>query len=110
MASNEILKTIKINVNSSEYKALLKSTQELAKLEKEINKLNEKDADIFEKKIQGVGAFPDEMHVLHFVSAAVVEPYTVLDRAVIKSAWRLMTRKKIKRRACPSLRQGRAVL
>lgn len=49
---NEILKTIKINVNSSEYKALQKSLNEIAKVEKEINTLKAKNAKSVDEMIR----------------------------------------------------------
>lgn len=50
MAGTDILKTIKINVDSKEYQALLKSMAEIKKLELEINKLSEKSADVLASK------------------------------------------------------------
>ncbi len=45
--ANEILKTIKIDVNSSEYKALQQSLGKISELEKKINKLNEETNEQF---------------------------------------------------------------
>ena len=46
----EILKTIKIDVNSSEYKALLRSCKQLEKIEKDIAKVKKSYTGEFLKR------------------------------------------------------------
>lgn len=50
--ANEILKTIKINVDSTEYKSLEKSLKEIAKVEKEINDIKKKNAKSLDEIIK----------------------------------------------------------